>query len=509
MPITVNTNVTSMRAQGNTNRANMMVSQSMQRLSSGLRINSAKDDAAGLAISNRLTSQINGMDVARRNANDGISIAQTAEGAMQTSTNILQRMRDLALQSANGSNSASDRANMQKEIASLQTEMTRIAEKTTFGDINLLDGNFGSRAFQVGANANDTIGISLSDISADAIGIAGVGVDGTHASASQTITGSATSTSLTLGSTATPITIGAPGATGSLDAAGLQAAINDIEGISNVAVTGGALTTTPDTSEVTLSGLTALSAGDTLDLIVGGTTVNLTATNTASIGALETAINGALSTANNTNITLAESGGTITFSAADGSAFSVVANNFSDGASNGLDGGFAISDSTNTDTLTGATQAGNITSNPTTNADTRADFSLDFSNAIMTEGTAALSLDSNAVTLAADPTVIGVDSIDISTDSGAQNALAIIDSALTSIDSQRADLGAIQNRLDHTITNLGNVQNNVADSRSRIIDVDFAKETANMTKQQILLQTSTAMLSQANQIPQIALSLLQ
>ena len=119
MPITVNTNVTAMRAQGNTNRANMMVSQSMQRLSSGLRINSAKDDAAGLAISNRLTSQIRGMDVARRNANDGISIAQTAEGAMQTSTNILQRMRDLALQSANGSNSDSDRANMQKEITSL------------------------------------------------------------------------------------------------------------------------------------------------------------------------------------------------------------------------------------------------------------------------------------------------------------------------------------------------------------------------------------------------------
>ncbi|MGL5408122.1 MAG: flagellin, partial [Shewanella sp.] len=141
MAITVNTNVTSMGAQKNLNKSNSALQTSMERLSSGLRINSAKDDAAGLQISNRLTSQINGLDVAMRNANDGISIAQTAEGAMQESTNILQRMRDLSLQSANGSNSSDDRAAMQKEISALQTELTRIADTTSFGGLKLLDGS--------------------------------------------------------------------------------------------------------------------------------------------------------------------------------------------------------------------------------------------------------------------------------------------------------------------------------------------------------------------------------
>jgi flagellin len=151
----------------------------MQRLSSGMRINSAKDDAAGLQISNRLTSQINGLGVAQRNANDGISMAQTAEGAMQESTSILQRMRDLALQSANGSNSASDRDALQKEVVQLQTELTRIAETTSFGDTQLLNGSFGTKSFQVGANANETISLGLSSIAATDIGTKRLDLDAT------------------------------------------------------------------------------------------------------------------------------------------------------------------------------------------------------------------------------------------------------------------------------------------------------------------------------------------
>ncbi|HAN54331.1 MAG TPA: flagellin, partial [Pseudomonas sp.] len=170
MALTVNTNVASLNTQKNLNRASEALSTTMQRLSSGLKINSAKDDAAGLQISNRLTSQINGLNVATKNANDGISIAQTAEGAMQESTNILQRMRELALQSANGSNSAEDRASLQSEYAALTTELTRIAETTTFGGRNLLDGSFGTTSFQVGANANETINVSLGNISATKIG---------------------------------------------------------------------------------------------------------------------------------------------------------------------------------------------------------------------------------------------------------------------------------------------------------------------------------------------------
>ncbi|MCS6133877.1 flagellin, partial [Shewanella baltica] len=170
MAISVNTNVTSMKAQNQLNGANSKLSTSMERLSSGLRINSAKDDAAGLQISNRMSSQISGIGVAVRNANDGISIAQTAEGAMQESTNILQRMRDLSLQSANGSNSSDDRASMQKELSALQTELTRIAETSSFGGQKLLDGTYGTQSFQVGSNANETISLSLRNTASTAIG---------------------------------------------------------------------------------------------------------------------------------------------------------------------------------------------------------------------------------------------------------------------------------------------------------------------------------------------------
>ncbi|NUJ41162.1 flagellin, partial [Pseudoalteromonas sp. 0303] len=170
MALTVNTNVSSLNAQRNLSRSGQGLATSMERLASGMRINSAKDDAAGLQISNRLTSQVNGLAVAQRNANDGISMAQTAEGAMQESTNILQRMRELALQSANGSNSYEDRTALQKEVTALQTELTRIAETTSFGGQQLLDGSFGTKAFQVGANANETISVSLSSVAADDIG---------------------------------------------------------------------------------------------------------------------------------------------------------------------------------------------------------------------------------------------------------------------------------------------------------------------------------------------------
>ncbi|TMS63849.1 flagellin, partial [Pseudoalteromonas sp. S1691] len=170
MALTVNTNVSSLNAQRNLTKSGEGLATSMERLASGMRINSAKDDAAGLQISNRLTSQINGLAVAQRNANDGISMAQTAEGAMQESTNILQRMRELSLQSANGSNSYEDRTALQKEMTALQTELTRISDTTSFGGQQLLDGTYGTKAFQVGSNANETINVSLSSVAAEDIG---------------------------------------------------------------------------------------------------------------------------------------------------------------------------------------------------------------------------------------------------------------------------------------------------------------------------------------------------
>ncbi|MCG9697163.1 flagellin [Shewanella sp. Isolate11] len=387
MAITVNTNVTSMKAQNNLNGANNNLQTSMERLSSGLRINSAKDDAAGLQIANRLTSQIGGLGVAARNANDGISIAQTAEGAMQESTNILQRMRDLSLQSANGSNSTEDRAAMQKELSALQTELTRIADTTSFGGQKLLNGNYGTQSFQVGANANETISLTLGDVSAETIGKEGQTVVGTYTAAETT------------------------------------AVIADTTYSFAYTADGGSV----ETLDVDFSKVTDAA------------------------GAVD-AINNALNGASKPTGVFAELD-------AAGTGFSMkgIANNG--------------------DTL------------------------------VLTEAAAPAT----AFALGGDDSANAtskVSDIDISSYAGSQNAITIIDSAIANIDSQRADLGAVQNRMSFTINNLNNIQSNATDARSRIQDVDFAKETAELTKQQILSQTSSAMLAQANQLPQTALSLL-
>lgn len=396
MAISVNTNVTSMKAQNQLNGANSKLSTSMERLSSGLRINSAKDDAAGLQISNRMSSQVNGIGVAMRNANDGISIAQTAEGAMQESTNILQRMRDLSLQSANGSNSAKDREAMQKEVSALQTELTRIADTTSFGGQKLLNGNYGTQSFQVGANANETISISLGDISASA-----------------------------LTKNVQKVSAGAFVAADVAAAYGAGTSITDAKFTYDA--DGAGTAASAQTLKVDYS---KLKGGD-------------------DFAGMADAINQALNGAD-------ESIGVY-----------AVVNDAGDGVDiKGAIGGKA---------------------------------SLSFD-----KGSGSIDTDI-AYGTAAD---VSVNDIDISTYTGAQDAVSIIDAALASIDGQRADLGAVQNRMNFTINNLGNIQSNVTDARSRIQDVDFASETAQLTKQQILSQTSSAMLAQANQIPQTALSLL-
>ncbi|WP_419243633.1 flagellin B [Photobacterium leiognathi] len=235
MAITINTNVTAMTAQRNLNSASSSVADSMQKLSSGLRINSAKDDAAGLQISNRLTNQTNGLNVAMRNANDGVSMAQTAEGAMQESTTIMERMRELALQSANGSNSDKDREAMQKEMGQLQAEMNRIADTTSFGGQNLLDGSFGEKSFQIGANSNETQELGLMDVSSHALGRSYSGVaDTTEAVTADFEGGLSTGSSefaFKLGDTEHKINV-----TQDMTAEDLQNKINNANGISNVSV---------------------------------------------------------------------------------------------------------------------------------------------------------------------------------------------------------------------------------------------------------------------------------
>ncbi|GAA4877340.1 flagellin [Ferrimonas pelagia] len=392
MAVTVNTNVTSMSAQRNLNASNSGLQTSMERLSSGLRINSAKDDAAGLQISNRLTSQVRGLDVAMRNANDGISIAQTAEGAMQESTNIMQRMRDLSLQAANGSNSDDDRASIQKEMVQLTSELDRIAETTSFGGQSLLNTDGKQMDFQVGSNANETIGFTLNDISSSALGFDAVDPN------DQTVTGS-------MNSTTVGVLTGAAG-TGTRD-----------------------LTFDVDGTSVSFSEAELVTATDAKEL---------TSLLNSKLGDL--------------GITATENGGGIDFSGDIGTA----------------------------STLT-------VTGNDKNDVD------LDTTLGVITGNGDGLGT---------------VDKIDVSTTAGAQAAIGAIDAAIQQIDSDRAELGAVQNRLGHTLNNLGNIQTNVADARSRIQDVDFAKESAELTKNQVLQQSGSAMLAQANQIPQLALSLL-
>ena len=471
MAISVNTNVTSMRAQNNLNSANSGLQTSMERLSSGLRINSAKDDAAGLQISNRMTSQINGIGVAMRNANDGISIAQTAEGAMSESTNILQRMRDLSLQSANGSNSNEDRSSMQKEITALNEELTRISTTTSFGGQKLLDGEYGTQKFQVGSNANETISVTLSNTSATSIGQNAVKGNGT-------VFGQTTATTLaTQALTATTDTLTISGNLGSSNVTYTSGdSATTIVGAINSAATG-------VKAEASVSAtIGALSSADTAILTIGSDTFDL-ADYKGDMAKLSSDIGIAGYDASYDSDSREIS---VTAKAVDGIQIAEAGTNAS--ATVNLDG---------TAIGTGASATLSKTSA----------ISLTSSGEFKVAGATVNEL-VNLTATGGDSNLDSVSAINISESTGAQDALAVIDAALSSIDSQRADLGAVQNRMNFTISNLSNIQSNVTDARSRIQDVDFASETAQLTKQQILSQTSSAMLAQANQIPQTALSLL-
>ncbi|AIW13442.1 flagellin [Vibrio tubiashii] len=376
MAINVNTNVSAMTAQRYLNGATDGMQKSMERLSSGYKINSARDDAAGLQISNRLNAQSRGLDMAVKNANDGISIAQTAEGAMNETTNILQRMRDLSLQSSNGSNSRSERIAIQEEVTALNDELNRIAETTSFGGNKLLNGTFGTQSFQIGASSGEAVQLSMGSMRSDTVGMGGKAYIAQAGKASDW-TVSAGTTDLTLDYT-------------------------DVHG---------------EAKTLTINA----KAGDDIEQ-------------------LATYINGQ---SEDVKASVGEEGKLQLFAASN-----KVATDVTIGGGLGGEIGF------------GAGQ---------------------------------------------DRTVADVD---VSTVAGSQLAVSVIDGALKTVDSQRAELGAFQNRFGHAISNLDNINENVNASRSRIVDTDYAKETTQMTKSQILQQASTSVLAQAKQSPSAALSLL-
>jgi len=489
MAITINTNVMSLNAQRNLNQSQGALSKSMQRLSSGLRINSAKDDAAGLAISDRMTAQIRGLNQASRNANDGISLAQTAEGALQESTNILQRMRELSVQSANDTNSDSDRASMNDEVTQLKAELDRIGQTTQFNGKNLLDGSLsnanGGATFQVGANAgaNQTINVSIESARTSALG---------EASTSGLVAGGATIAGGTV--TVKAGTLSDVNGQLSLDGSALVVAGNGTDqqnSAKNIA------------SAVVGAGYSATVTNASFDMgaFAGGT-----------FGADDLTINGV-------DMSTIDAGGGAGIFATEADLKTAieagVANSSYDTATHTL----TMTDGSNVVIETDGGNAGATSAN--VNGGGAALTRTVFGSVAVSDTSGALTVDSDlssglygvSVSAGTDGddgvTTTTIDAVDVSDRDNAVSAIASIDLALKSVDNIRGGLGAVQNRFESTIANLQNVSENVSAARSRILDADIAQETSSMTKQNILQQAGVSILAQANQAPQLALSLLR
>jgi flagellin len=493
MTSTINTNVSSLNAQRNLTVSQSSLSTTLQRLSSGLRINSAKDDAAGLAISERFTSQIKGLNQASRNANDGISLAQTAEGGLATAGDLLQRVRELAVQSVNGSNSTSDRASLQGETLQLTQELNRVANTTQFNGQNVLDGTLTSSQFQVGANANQTISVSVASAKSTDIGnnlVNSTGAAGSISQANATGVNNVTAQNLTIAGNGTTQAV----AIAANDSAKtIATSVNGVSSLTGVAATA--------TSTATLSGVANTGAVSFTLQGANATAVTISATisSTQDLGALAQAVNAQSGT---TNITaVADKQGNLVFSDNVGNDIKI------GNASASLDQA-SVRGANLTDPTTGADLGPGDVATLATGAGATVGGSVSFSSsagfAVLTDGdTTVVSSPSVGSRLSS------VAAIDISTAAGAAAAISTIDSALTSINNNRASLGAIQNRFASTISNLQSTSENLSAARSRIQDTDFASETANLTRGQILQQAGTAILAQANSLPNGVLALLR
>ena len=492
MPSTINTNVASLNAQRNLSTSSTSLMTSMQRLSSGLRVNSAKDDAAGLAIADRFTSQIRGSQQAARNANDGISLAQVAEGSLGASGTILQRVRELAVQSVNATNSASDRAALNAEVGQLTSELDRIAKTTQFNGQNILDGSLGSATFQVGANANQTITATTANFSTSKYGNNRIG----------SVVASATSTKgdLVQGSTANAV---ASSAAATSRVAGGDFTINGASGTSTITVAAAA--TAKDVAalvnaQTAKTNVTA-TARTEIDATAFGTgtfSLNVTSDNTnavtisfATTGNTADGLAGAITAFNDkssqTGVTakLNDAGSGITLTNASGNNITVVGNT---GSTAGASVGGSSVDAGTTAVTTGA-------------------LTLDSNKTFGLSGVAATTDFFGATTAASQ--LQAVNTFDVSNVDAANRTLSAVDSALSAVNGQRASFGALQSRFESTIANLQTSTDNLSASRSRIQDADFAVETANLSRSQILQQAGTAMVAQANQLPQGVLALLR
>jgi flagellin len=482
MAQTINTNINSLTAQRNLTTSQSSLSTSVQRLSSGLRINSAKDDAAGLSISERFTSQIRGLNQASRNANDGISLAQTGEGALGSSSAILQRVRELAVQSANATNSASDRKAINAEANQLLSELDRIATTTQFNGINLLDGSSATSVFQVGANANQTITTTTSNFRTSNYGVqlrdsANVAVAATATSLAGAFEiNGAKSATITLVASDTAKSAAAA-INGQTENTGVTATARNNAELKFTTNTGTILLDVKGLNTTAVSVSFTAATNDALGLAGAVTAFNDVSATTGITATLNSAKDGIILTnAAGDNIDLTNNSATaaLTLGAEDNTTAAL---DFSAGVAAAAAGGTAVA--------TGSVE-------------------------LSSEKGFSIGTSASALFTAADASALNaVNTMDLTTVSGATLALKIADAALAAVNSQRAAFGAIQSRFETTVANLAVTSENASASRSRVQDADFAIETANLSRAQILQQAGTAMVAQANQLPQGVLALLR
>ncbi|MEA3158784.1 MAG: flagellin [Gammaproteobacteria bacterium] len=525
MSLVLNTNIASLNAQNSLTGSQAQLSQSLQRLSSGLRINSASDDAAGLAISQQFTTQINGTNQAVRNANDAVSEAQTTAGALNTIVNNLQSIRTLAVQSANGSNSASDRAALNNQVQQQIAEITQIAQQTTFNGLNVLNGSSGTTVYQVGANVGNTIAVSLQQgVAANQVGQfstqTGTAVTAGTLSGTNTVTISDGTSSVTVGPTASfvgaTIYQGASSAyakAGAINGGGLQgltasAANSQIDNTAFATISGGTNGTGAGNTGATASSYSLSINGVAIFSGSGNVGVGQTLTG-AQVAAQVNLFSGQTGVTASINTSTANGGvvGALTLSNSDGSDI-VTTQSVTLGVAGGGTGAAAGLGTGLGTTLAvggaGSTLTGKVTltdSKPVTITDIGAgggSAALGFTTGVATglsqtaSGATATLANQNVLTVA-----------------GANSTISSVDAALATVSAFQSQLGAIQNRFTSAVGNLQSTAQNLTQSRSTIQDADFAAETANLTQAQVLEQAGISVLAQANQQPQLILKLLQ
>jgi len=500
----INTNTASINAQRNLMSSNATLQTSLRRLSSGLRINSAKDDAAGLAIASRMSAQVSGLNQAIRNANDAVSLSQTAEGALGESSNILRRIRDLSVQSANDTNSGSDRIALQQEVGQLQQELNRVANETEFNGRKLLDGSFSAQQFQVGANANQTISIGMTSAKATAIGNQSVVTDGSALNVqSGTYAAAVGAAASTIG--AQNLTVS--GLKSSTVAVAAGAAASDIaSAVNRVSADTGVSAVARTQADLSVTGVTGGSSTFTFSLASTNsatttpTAVQISAkvSNMNDLSGLADAIN---AKSGQTGVTAVANAGKVTLTNEAGD--DILIDNVSDGAGTGtlnviapdVDGAATGFTPASVALADGGVNSARVTGKVNFNSSDSFSVSSDTGTTLMTAATGS--------------TLSSVGQIDIGSQQGANNAIVVVDSALSFVNGLRAKLGAVQNRVESTISNLSTTSENLTAARSRIQDADFAQETAELTRSQVLQQAGMAMLAQANALPNQVLTLLR